>query len=352
MRFLEVEPKILKTLSELTNLPLEWLEKPLHLPANRQQREFATIFTRREAVLSYYFFIEYKSKSTTETIGAAIHALQNRSDPLSKPSLRLLVVPYMGEVGKAMCKHAGLFWMDLSGNALIHAKGLHINVSAYRNQFADRGRPKNIFAPSAARITRLLLQEPTSNWDSQSLIDGTGLSKGYVSKILRRLEEASLIIRERDGAISPANSEMLLEAWSKSYSFDDHLIKKGHVVSRSSGELLENIMSTFRTYSFDYAATGLASAWQYHQFAQYRLVTIYVQSMPDDEIMDQIHFRQVDSGTNIWFIQPNDPGVFQGARNVGGIDCVSPIQTYLDLQHLPERSSEAAEMIRSMIKLG
>ena len=300
----------------------------------------------------FNFFIEYKSKGTTETVGAAIHALQCSPDRWNKPSIFLIVVPYMGEIGKAMCKKAMLSWMDLSGNALIHADGLHVNVSGCPNKFADRGRPKNIFAPHAARITRLLLEEPAIGWDSQSLVDRTGLSKGYVSKILKRLEEANLIIREQHGAISPANSEMLLEAWSKSYSFDNHLIKKGHITTRSSHELLLKIMGVFQNDLIDCAATGLASAWQYSHFAQYRLVTIYVDLMPEDEIFDQVQFRNVDSGANVWVVKPNDLGVFEGMINVNGIDCVSLIQTYLDLQHLPERSSEAAEMILSTIQPG
>lgn len=74
--------------------------------------------------------------------------------------------------------------------------------------------------------------------------------------------------------------------------------------------------------------------------------------MPDEDIFDQIHFREVDSGANIWIVKPNDPGVFNGTMDLNGVDCVSPIQTYLDLQHLPERADEATDMIRSIIQLG
>lgn len=184
MRFSEAKPKILTQLGDLTALQISQLVSESLIDKGISPRRDDFVLSSPE----FDFYIEYKSKSTTETIGAAIRALKSYSNPIDPPNLPLIVVPYMGEVGKGMCKQAHISWMDLSGNALIHAEGLHVNVSGYPNQFADRGRPKNIFAPSAARITRLLLQEPAIRWNSQTLMDRTGLSKGYVSKILTRLE--------------------------------------------------------------------------------------------------------------------------------------------------------------------
>ena len=42
----------------------------------------------------------------------------------------------------------------------------------------------------------------------------------------------------------------------------------------------------------------------------------------------------------------DDEGVFQGAKAIEGISCVSPVQAYLDLHAMPERAEEAAEHLR------
>jgi hypothetical protein len=57
-------------------------------------------------------------------------------------------------------------------------------------------------------------------------------------------------------------------------------------------------------------------------------------------------FRQEESGSNIWVISPDDPGVFDGGVSFKGVPCVCPVQVYLDLLAQPERAREAAEHLR------
>jgi hypothetical protein len=57
-------------------------------------------------------------------------------------------------------------------------------------------------------------------------------------------------------------------------------------------------------------------------------------------------FREESRGENVWFVLPNDEVVFHGEAERQGVNCVHPVQAYLDLTDHPERSGEAAEQLR------
>lgn len=81
-------------------------------------------------------------------------------------------------------------------------------------------------------------------------------------------------------------------------------------------------------------------------FAGYRLVTAYLRKPAGDKLLQRLGWHEEKRGANLWLIRPNDEGVFHGAQAVAGVECVSPVQAYLDLRGLPERAEEAAEHLR------
>ena len=97
-------------------------------------------------------------------------------------------------------------------------------------------------------------------------------------------------------------------------------------------------------------AAGLAAAWHYARHTTFRLLTIYCSPLPR---LSSIDSRAVSTGENVWFLEPQDEGVFLGANDNHqweqspgeGIVYVSPVQAYLDLKYHPERSTEAAEAL-------
>ena len=97
----------------------------------------------------------------------------------------------------------------------------------------------------------------------------------------------------------------------------------------------------------EYAATGLAAAWVLTRFAAFRLTTIYLANDPPPSLRKSLGFREDPRGANLWLVAPNDNGVFQGSIEKDGIQCVHPVQVYLDLKGHPERSAEAAERLRN-----
>ena len=294
----------------------------------------------------YHFQVECKSSSSRAPLLMALRQITEAGNSFDKDDIPLIVVPYMGRSGMDLCKEHGLPWIDLSGNAHIKAPGFLIHIEGRPNKFKKAGRPANVLAPKCARIVRQLLIDPKQGHNQRELSQITGLDEGYTSRIVRRLEELNLIDRDDKGALKPSNPDELLDAWLEAYDFSKHQVIKGHVAARSGEELLRKMTRILSDQKIDYAATGLAGAWQYTHFTKFRMVTLFLAESPGKNLFDQLHFREDDRGANTWLVVPNDKGVFHGSSNQEGIVCVHPVQVYLDLKGHPERAKEAASMVR------
>lgn len=301
---------------------------------------------RKVRVGDAIFLIEWKSSGSPTSIGTAVRQIKAwaGSDAAQIP---LLAVPYMGQAGADLCAEAGIGWLDLSGNAEIHAPGLHIVVHGNPNRYTRRGRPANVFAPKSSRVARWLLLHPQQWWSQAQISANTGLSEGYVSKVTRKLEEQELIHRNSNREIRPSDADLMLTAWREAYDFSQHDVRRGHIPARSGDALVKHLARSCQDLGMPYAATGLAGAWLLDRFASFRMATVYLGDRPTEGRLKDLSFREDAHGANTWLVYPKDEGVFQGARTVDGVRCVHPIQVYLDLKNQPERATEAADHLRT-----
>ena len=137
------------------------------------------------------------------------------------------------------------------------------------------------------------------------------------------------------------------------YDFGRHRVVKGHVSARSGEELIQRIAEQLSRANPGFAVTGLGAAWLFTHFAAFRLATVYLKSMPSRTLLDEIEFSDEPKGANLWLAVPDDDDVFRGSQEQAGIQCVSPVQTYLDLKGQPERAIDAAvELRRKLLDWG
>jgi hypothetical protein len=298
------------------------------------------------SVNSRRFIAEYKSNASTGAVASAIDSLNRFSETSAVATLPLVIVPFMGLVGRQLCDKSQMSWLDLCGNAKIVAPGLRIWIEGRPNQYRDRGRPPNVFAPKSSRIARQLLLHAKQFQTQANLSRQTGLGDGYVSKIVRRLEHEQYIDANKEGAVRPRDPNLLLDAWHDVYDFNHHRIIKGHVPARTGDELLKRVVNELGHEKLDWAVTGLGAAWLYTSFAAFRLATVYLSSMPSRDLLREIEFSDEPKGANLWLVLPDDEGVFQARQEQGGIQCVSALQAYLDLKGHPERAKDAAVELR------
>jgi len=329
------------------NQVVERLEALLDLgPAGCQRRPAAASVDLVVEVDRHSFVVEWKASGAAAHVALGIDQVVRAAHDLGPDMVPLLAVPYMGSIGRERCEEAGVSWLDLSGNARISAPGIRVRVEGRPNAFKRRGRPSSPFAPKAARIARWLLMHP-DRWMSQREIAlATLMDEGYTSRIVTRLEDDELLLRDSDGAIQVRDPDLLLDAWSEDYDFSKHRIRRGHVAARSGDQLLKLVSERLQSEQIRYAVTALPAAWLMTGFAGFRLVTLYAGAQPVEDLVRVLSMREDDRGANVWLVAPSDEGVFHGSSERDGIRCVHPVQAYLDLQGHPERAGEAAEELR------
>ena len=296
------------------------------------------------------FVVECKNSAQLGNISTAVEQLSRYQSQWDN-TIKLLAVPFMGESGMNKCAEAGISWIDLSGNADVSGPGLRLYVRGKENKFKQPGRKENIFAPKSSRIARRLLYHPERAFTQRELALESGLGEGFVSRIVKTLEEQSLIIRTPEGRITARNRSVLLDAWAQGYDFSKHDVLRGHVTGRSGEEILKKLHAAFKAMNMEHAATGLGAAWLYAKFAAFRTVSYYLKEWPSDKELEEIGFRQDTAGANTWLIIPKDADVFHDIQTKNDVPCVHPIQVYLDLKNQPERADEAATELRQMLEL-
>jgi hypothetical protein len=255
----------------------------------------------------------------------------------------------MGEVGRRLCEEANVSWFDLSGNAHIVAPGLRIHVEGKPNLFKRPGRPSTVFSPKSSRIVRQLLLDPQRAFQQRELAREAGLDEGFASRIVKKLVADEMVRRDTDGSLRVVSPSLLLDSWRESYVFSKHQVIPGHMAVRSGDEAVVRIGDALRKKKLEHAATGLAAAWLMTKFATFRLATFFVTDEPPETVFKEVGFRREERGANVWFVVPNDEGVFAGAEVRESVRCVHPVQAYLDLKAQPERSAEAAEELRKRL---
>lgn len=291
------------------------------------------------------FEVEYKHRGRAEQVGQAIRAIGER-DGRDDGFIPLIVVPYMGDIGQKLCEEAQIPWMDLSGNAWIHAGRIRVSVLGRENEFKSRGRPANLFAPKSARIVRILLVDHGYSYLQKELAELADVDPGHVSRVVRRLEDAGFVERDPLHGVSVRDPNLLLDTWREEYDLAAHKVKKGHLAVRKPEDALNRMGQVLRDGNVEYALTGLPAAWLYVRHAGYRLITLFVDFWPGKAPLVEAGWRDQEQGGNVWILRANDIGVFYGSTERDGFPCVSPVQAYLDLCQLPERATEAADVLR------
>ncbi|MEI6915064.1 MAG: type IV toxin-antitoxin system AbiEi family antitoxin, partial [Armatimonadota bacterium] len=208
---------------------------------------------------------------------------------------------------------------------------------------AAKQTSRSLYSPKSSRVLRLLLDEPAKAWKVQEIADRAGVSLGQAWKVKDQLLSREWL-KEQDRGFVIVKPEALLKDWVQNYK----PAKKENVYDfysfQTPGEVEYRLAEECSARGIPYALAEFSAGARYASVVRYSRASAYVGG-GIEELARTLELKQVTSGANVSLIVSKDNDAFFNARNIEGVDVVTPVQAYLDLLKLPGRGEEAAEAI-------
>lgn len=286
--------------------------------------------------------IEFKQLGSEARLKEAAELICRRQD--EHPSrLLVLACPFLSPARQEFLRESGVPFFDLAGNAWIVADTVHVDRRGFSNPFREQRRGRDPFADKASLVLRSLVASGPGK-GVRSIAEQTGLSPGYVSKVVQELEERGYLAR-RDGGLALQNARELLQDWVHTYR--KHWIEqRGYFVPVARAQKVIDAMRQ-APLGEEYALALQAGANLVAPYADFDVVDVYVHDLEVAErLASQLDAREVDRGANLRVSVPYyRVSAFFDMQEAACLPVVSDLQLYLDLYDHPLRGREQAEHI-------
>jgi hypothetical protein len=240
---------------------------------------------------------------------------------------------------------AGVGYVDLTGNVRIAVSSPALFLSdrgADANPWPETGQVRTLSGPRAGRLVRALcdLAPPYGVSDLASL---TGLTAGYVSKVLAALGRENLIERTPRGPVTSVAWRRMLETWARDYSLLESNVARLYLAARGIDDVLVKMRALPPKTAARVAVTGSAAAARLAPVAPTTKLCIYA---PDVlELATRLGVVPADTAGNVFLLEPSDPVVFERTSVADGIAYVAPSQAAIDCLTGPDRMPEEARAL-------
>ncbi len=290
---------------------------------------------------------EVKCNGQPRMVRTAAYQLQRYLKDNPK-SYCMVVAPYISPKAADICAKEGIGYLDLAGNCRITFDQVFIQQEGNRNPFAQKRDLRSLYSPKAARVLRVLLNNPKRPWKVQPLADEASVSLGQVANVKSLLEDREWIT-SGDAGFLLSTPELLLAEWAETYDFRKNTARNYYTL-KSVPEIEADLAFACESLGITYALTGFSAAARYAPSVRYQRVMAYATRDPED-IAGTLSLKEVSSGSNVTLLAPYDEGVLYGSQSIDGIRVAAPVQTYLDLLSIKGRGEEAASaLLEGVIK--
>jgi hypothetical protein len=290
------------------------------------------------------FVIEVKSIGEPRYIEQAITQVKLLSKTI-RNSYPVVASSYLSETSREICKKLDVGYIDLFGNIYIDLPQIHIEKESNKTKEVEKKKQKQLFSPVATRIIRSLLTKPEEKWTIQLLSEKSQVSLGYAHRIVEKLIDKKFLERNNDYKLILIDKSRLLDIWRDNYTFKNNTIYSYYTFEKNKDTLFNKIKKASKSIKSSYAFTLHSGASFIAPYVRYNDIHLYIKSNMD-QMIQILDLRPVESGANIYLIEPYDQGVMQNLQMIKGNAIVSNIQLYIDLYSYPKRGKEQAEKIR------
>lgn len=274
----------------------------------------------------------------------------------------LFVAPSISEEGRRLCRKAGVGFVTLRGEAFLQFDSVYVDrgnggpswsadkTRGLNGLLKEAGEPQKIrklpfpFSPKAARVLRVLLENPKESWTLLRISDEAKVALRLALLVVNWLVDKLIVTKER-GSIKLAKPKELLDFWVERYRFREMNRVLGYYSpDRNFEEFKERLRKLPEDQKERYALTLYGGATLVAPYLRWNVNYVYIQG-DAKEWANALEVKPVESGPNMILVAPYDDFVFYKAQKKNGVAIVSNIQLYLDLFNFNDRAREQAEVI-------
>lgn len=308
-------------------------------------RDIDFVVNLEESGRSHAIVVECKAGGQPRQIREALLQLRLYADRHSD-AVPLLVVPYLSEQARGLCDHFHINYLDLVGNCRLIFGGIFIERQMAEKPPAERRHLKAVFQPQSARLLRRMLREPNRVWRVSELAQETGVSLGHVSNVKKALVDREWAVTSPEG-FHIDQVDALLDAWRNVYEQP----KSEFFYTALHGDAFEaaarESFAECRKLRVKAAFASFSAARWLAPFGRTSTEFFFADEAAVDVLAGPLRLRPSAEGGNVVVVMPKDEGVlFDTIEVAPGVECTSPVQTFLDLSLAGERGREAADHLR------
>ena len=252
----------------------------------------------------------------------------------------LAIAPWMSSATRQVLVDQGANLIDLTGGVRVALAdpGLFIETKGADRDPWPSASKVTLRGSQAARIVRALC-EARPPIGIRALADKAGTTPGYVSKLVRMLDEQAAVRRTQSGQVGEVDLRRLLERWAD----DAPLEKRATTSSWLAPRGLSAMQERLRELDVRYAVTGSFAAARRAPVTAPRLISIYVED--PEAFAGAASLRPAEAGANVLLLVPDDDSVFDGTWTDQGLRFAALPLVVADLLSGPGRGPAEAEAL-------
>lgn len=290
---------------------------------------------------------EVKAKGEPRYIFQAVSKILSLSKMI-QGGIPVIIAPNIGEKGMQICKEFKVGYIDLTGNTRLMLDSITIEKKGKTVKEKDYRYTKNIFSRKSSRILKYLLLDYKRRWTLAGLSEKASTTISYAHRVVKSLEKNGYVTHKKRGEITLVRPEALLIDWAKTYNvFNDNKVKGFYSFKKEVSEIMEQIKEVAAKNNLKYAFTLFTGAQLILPYVRHSNVYVYFSEDELSRWVDTLGLQPVDSGPNLYIINPYDPHIFLGIQNIKGFEVASNIQLFLDLYSFPARGEEQAIALKN-----
>lgn len=259
----------------------------------------------------------------------------------------IFIAPYLSEESVALLREESLGYLDFAGNCFLSFDSIFVERSGSPHTPERRRELREIFAPKASRVLRILFTDANRSWRVTELAERAAVSLGQVSNVRRALLDREWAATDSQG-LKLRKPGTILDAWSSAYS-PRLAAEKDYYTILHGKELNSAIKAAFASLPQDahlVLASFSAAQWL-APFARSAGTYFYADEVGMAALSEHLKLERASQGANVSVAVPKDDAVFtDSCEPAPGYRCTGLLQTYLDLSRAGDRGREAGDHLR------